>query len=79
MRLLPRRLAVIFGVGVATEILMLGCALILRTFIGEVTNAALRLFLSVPFYATLVLGTIIVAAVMLLLLITLSDWLDDDW
>ncbi len=76
MRLLPRRLAVIFGVGVATEILMLGCTLILRAFIGDVPNPALRMFLSVPFYATLVLGVIIVAAVMLLLLVTLVDWLD---
>ncbi len=78
MRLLPRRLAVIFGVGVSTEILMLGCALILRAFVGDVPDPTLRLFLAAPFYATLVLGTVIVGVVMLLLLVALADWLGGD-
>ena len=57
---------------------MLGCTLILRAFIGDVPNPALRMFLSVPFYGhVLVLGVIIVAAVMLLLLVIPEfDWLD---
>ena len=76
-RLLPRRLAVTFGVGVGVVILMLGCTLILRTFIDTVSNPMLRLFLAAPFYATLVLGALSLAIVMVLLMAGLIDWWRD--
>lgn len=77
LRLLPRRLAVTFGVGVGVVILTLGCALILRTFIDDVSNPTLRLFLAAPFYAALVLGALSLALVIALLMAVLIEWWRD--
>ena len=77
LRLLPRRLAVTFGVGVGVVMLMLGCALVLRTFIDDVSNPTLRLFLAAPFYAALVLGALSLAVVIALLMVGLIEWWRD--
>ena len=77
LRLLPRRLSVTFGVGVGVVMLMLGCALVLRTFIDDVSNPTLRLFLAAPFYAALVLGALSLAVVIALLMVGLIEWWRD--
>ena len=74
LRLLPRRLAVTFGVGVGIVILTYGCSLVLDSFIGDVSDPTLRLFLAAPFYATFALGALGLAFVIALLLAGLIEW-----
>ena len=74
LRLLPRRLAVTFGVGVGVLTLMYGCSLVLGSFIGDVSDPTLRLFLATPFYAALALGALGLAFVIVLLTVGLIEW-----